>query len=103
MSKSKTLYDAHIRATAVQPVIYRVPKPLVCKDVVKYHRLSLNSEASSFVRIHLGVWLQVDNPESHHSDSFYFVKDRLMIHNKASFTYKTDEDASCESTAVLDD
>jgi hypothetical protein len=31
--------------------------------------------------------LQVDSPEGHQSDSFYFVDDQLVMHNKAKYTY----------------
>eukprot|EP01025_Chloroclados_australasicus_P011053 TRINITY_DN14795_c0_g1_i2.p1 TRINITY_DN14795_c0_g1~~TRINITY_DN14795_c0_g1_i2.p1 ORF type:complete len:343 (+),score=21.66 TRINITY_DN14795_c0_g1_i2:83-1111(+) len=29
----------------------------------------------------------VDTPEGHHSDSFYFVGDELILHNKATYSY----------------
>lgn len=31
--------------------------------------------------------MQVQTPGGHCTDSFYFVGDELMVHNKATFTY----------------
>jgi hypothetical protein len=33
------------------------------------------------------IGMQVDNPGSHHSDSFYFSGNTLILHNKATYTY----------------
>ena len=30
---------------------------------------------------------QMSSPDEHTSDTFYFVNDRLIMHNKAYFTY----------------
>ena len=30
---------------------------------------------------------QINSPDEHQSDTFYFVNDKLIMHNKAYFTY----------------
>jgi hypothetical protein len=40
----------------------------------------------------------VETPHGHCTDSFYFVGDQLIVHNKATFTYI--QDASQGSTAM---
>ena len=44
--------------------------------------------------------MQVRTPGGHCTDSFYFVGDQLVVHNKATFTYVDGDDSANDSPAT---
>ena len=46
--------------------------------------------------------MQVETPDGHTSDSFYFADGHLVVHNKASFTY-FDADLPTEAPRYIDE